>query len=117
VSRVVKSSGKYVPHRGDLVWVPFGETKGSEQAGKRPAIVVSPEQYNDVTGLCLICPITSKQKGYPFEVLVAGKKIKGVVLCDQIKNIDYEARNVSFIESSTFAVMRQIKCKLGLLLP
>lgn len=83
----------YVPRRGDLVWLTFDPQAGHEQAGRRPAFVLSPETYNRKTGLFLACPITSKIKGYPFEVpLPAGLPVAGVILADQIKSLDWKAR-------------------------
>lgn len=81
------------PDRGDLVWLDFNPQAGHEQAGKRPALVLSPKAYNAKTGLALICPVTSQKKGYPFEVaLPAGLKVRGVVLSDQIKSLDWRVR-------------------------
>jgi len=83
----------YVPGKGDLIWLTFDSQAGHEQAGRRPAFVLSPEAYNRKTGLLLACPITSKVKGYPFEVpLPIGLPISGVILSDQIKSLDWKAR-------------------------
>ena len=79
----------YVPRRGDLVWLSFDPQAGHEQAGRRPAFVLSPEAYNRKTGLFLACPVTSKEKGYPFEVsLPSGLQVSGVILADQLKSLD-----------------------------
>ena len=87
----------YVPARGDLVWLSFDPQAGHEQAGRRPAFVLSPEAYNRKTGLFLACPVTSKIKGYPFEVpLPAGLPVGGVVLSDQIKSLDWKVRKAEF---------------------
>jgi mRNA interferase MazF len=91
-------SGSYVLDRGDLVWLNFTSQTGHEQRAKRPALILSPKIYNEKTSLCVCLPITSKVKGYPFEVaLPKGLEIEGVILSDQIKNLDYVARDVSFI--------------------
>lgn len=83
----------YVPERGDVVWVSLDPQAGHEQAGRRPALVVSPRAYNGKAGLALLCPITSQVKGYPFEVaLPAGLEVGGVVLADQVKSLDWRAR-------------------------
>lgn len=83
----------YVPERGDLVWLNFTPQAGHEQAGQRPALVLSPATYNGKTGLMLCCPITSQVKGYPFEVAVEGEGgVAGVILADQIKSLDWRAR-------------------------
>lgn len=81
------------PRRGDLVWLDFTPQAGHEQAGRRPALILSPESYNRKTGLALACPITTQAKGYPFEVpLPAGLAIAGVVLSDHVRSIDWRAR-------------------------
>ena len=86
---------RYVPDRGDLVWLQFDPQAGHEQAGHRPAVVLSPRLYNQKSGLALFCPITSRIKGYPFEVVLPpGLKMEGAVLCDQIKSLDWSARPV-----------------------
>ncbi len=88
----------YFPERGDLVWLHFSPQSGHEQAGRRPAVVLSPKAYNRRTGLALFCPITSRIKGYPFEVLIPdGLPIAGVALCDQIKSFDWKAREAEFV--------------------
>lgn len=84
----------YVPERGDVVWITFNPQAGHEQAGRRPAVVLSPKTYNGKVGLALLCPITSQVKGYPFEVaLPEGLPVSGVILSDQVKNLDWKARN------------------------
>ncbi len=91
-------SGSYVPERGDIIWLNFNPQAGHEQRGKRPALVLSPKIYNEKTSLCLCLPITSKIKGYPFEVPLSSKlPIQGVVLSDQIKNLDFTVREITFI--------------------
>lgn len=83
----------YVPDRGDLVYVSFNPQAGHEQAGSRPAIVLSPKVFNAATKFAVVCPITSKVKGYPFEVkLPIGLPIEGVILTDQVKSLDWRAR-------------------------
>ena len=82
------------PERGDLVYVNFNPQAGHEQAGVRPAIVLSPKAFNEVTGFAVVCPITRQQKGYPFEVaLPSGLAIEGVILTDQVKSLDWHARH------------------------
>ena len=94
----------------------FTPQTGQEQAGTRPAIVISPSLYNLKTGLMIACPITSKIKNYPFEVLVNGKKISGVVLSDQVKSLDWKARKAAFIEKAADSVISEIQEKLALLI-
>ncbi|MEW6368202.1 MAG: endoribonuclease MazF [Acidobacteriota bacterium] len=87
----------YVPDRGDVAWVDFDAQSGHEQAGRRPALIVSPRSYNQRVGLVLLCPITNQRKGYPFEVpLPGGLEVAGVVLADQIKSMDWHARHAEF---------------------
>ncbi len=99
-------SGDYIPDKGDIVWISFDLQTGHEretpqergQKGKRPALILSPKIYNQKTSLSLCLPITSKIKGYPFEVALPNNiKIDGVILSDQIKNLDFKARKVTFI--------------------
>ncbi len=83
----------YVPDRGDLIWLRFTPQAGHEQAGRRPALVLSPRRYNTKAGLALVCPVTSRVKGYPFEVpLPPGLAVEGVVLADQVRSLDWRAR-------------------------
>lgn len=87
---------RYIPDRGHVVWLDFIPQAGHEQMGRRPAIVLSPRKYNKI-GLSICCPVTSRTKGYPFEVaLPAGLSVTGVVLCDQVKNVDWQARNAEY---------------------
>lgn len=106
----------YIPDRGDLVWVDFNPTRGREQAKVRPAIVVSPKSYNQKTSLAIMCPITSVQKDYPFEVVVSDKKVSGVILSDHVRSLDWKARNAKFISKAKPSVMTEVQTKLGLLI-
>ena len=88
---------RYVPDRGDIIWIDFNPQKGHEHAGRRPAVVLSPEAYNRKVGLALLCPITRQVKGYPFEALLPeGIPISGVVLSDQVKSLDWGMRNAAY---------------------
>ena len=107
---------KYIPGRGDVVWLNFDPGSGHEQKGKRPAIVVSPKEYNEKAGLALFCPITSKVKNYPFEVKIENKTINGVVLSDQIKSLDWETRKIAFIAKETTEKIGEIINKISVLL-
>jgi len=103
----------YVPDRGDLVWLEFTPQAGSEQRGRRPALVLSPKSYNGKVGLALFCPLTSKGKGYPFEVeLPDGGAVSGVVLSDQLKSLDWRSRRVKFIERVTADVMAMVTARV-----
>ena len=90
----------YIPSRGDIVWLDFDPTVGHEQAHKRPALVLSPEPFNRIIELVFLAPITSKIKGLPFEVKLRGTKTEGVVLCHQVRTVDYLARGIEFIEKA-----------------
>ena len=106
----------YVPDRGDLVWVQFNPQSGHEQAGHRPALVISPGAYNRRVGLALFCPITSRSKGYPFEVPVNGGEIQGVILADQVKSLDWQARKVRFAERVSPPAVDEVRAKLHTLI-
>jgi mRNA interferase MazF len=108
---------KYTPERGDIVWLNFTPQSGHEQAGRRPAVVISPAAYNKKVGLALFCPITSQVKGYPFEVaLPKNSKISGVILADQIKSLDWRAREVKFIAKLPGAIVEEIFLRVRTLL-
>ena len=108
---------RYIPDRGHLVWLSFEPHAGREQAGRRPALVLSPAAYNARARLALVCPITSQVKGYPFEVaLPGGLPIAGVVLADHLKSVDWEARRAELIGEAPANVMREVLGKLGPLL-
>lgn len=106
----------YIPKRGDLVWITFNPQAGHEQAGRRPALVISPAAYNGKVGLALFCPVTSRAKGYPFEVAIPpGLGVEGVVLSDQVKSLDWRARNAERIATLPGAALREALGKLGAL--
>jgi len=87
----------YIPDSGDIIWIMFNPQAGHEQAGHRPALVLSPKAYNGKVGLAILCLITSQVKGYPFEVLIPeGLEVKGAVLSDQVKSLDWKARKAEF---------------------
>jgi len=107
----------YVPDRGHAVWMNFTPQAGHEQAGHRPALVISPASYNGRTGLLLYCPITSQIKGYPFEVRIEGNPlISGVALADQITNLDWRVRGVKFVTSVDESVLEEVVAKFEALL-
>lgn len=102
--------------RGDIVWVTLGPVQGHEQDGRRPVVVLSPEIYNTKTKLAVVCPITSRAKGFPFEVAVATKNINGVVLTHQVRTIDWSTRNLTHIDTVDDAVLKEIQGKLATLI-
>lgn len=108
---------EYVPDAGDLVWLSFSPQSGREQAGRRPAIVVSPKTYNSVVGLMLACPITSKVKGYPFEVVLADNlPVSGAILSDHLRSLDWRARSAEYIATADKKVINTVRHRLLLLI-
>ena len=107
----------YVPERGDLIWLSFSPQAGHEQAGRRPALVLSPIAYNRRVGLALLCPITNQRKGYPFEVLLPdGLPVTGVILSDQVRSLDWRSRNAVFETTLPAHVTQEVLLKLATLL-
>lgn len=107
----------YVPERGDAVWLDFNPQAGHEQAGRRPAVISSPSAYNQRVKLALSCPITSRVKGYPFEVLIPkGNGVTGVILADQVKNLDWQVRRAELITRLPDEVVDEVLRKLKTLL-
>jgi mRNA interferase MazF len=103
----------YVPARGDLVWLPLNPQAGHEQAGHRPALVISPISYNRRVGLAVCCPVTSQAKGYPFEVLLpAGLGVEGVILSDQLKSLDWRVRKARRIGTVPADVVQEAVGKI-----
>lgn len=108
---------RYTPARGDIIWISFDPQAGHEQARYRPAVVLSPTSYNKKTSLALVCPITSRVKGYPFEVaLPAASTVTGVILADQPKSFDWKARNARFAGRTSPRVLSEVLEKLETLL-
>ena len=105
----------YVPDAGDIVWIDFDPQAGREQAGHRPALVLSPATYNDKTSLMLCCPMTTRVKGYPFEVTIAGSK-DGVVLADQVKSLDWRRRNARLKGRASPAELSSVRAKAAALI-
>ena len=103
----------YIPKRGDIVYVGLDPTLGSEQAGRRSAIVLSKERYNSASGLVLLCPVSSRSKGYPFEVsLGTDLKTNGVALVDQLRSVDWRIRDISFVEKLNIDSMEDVLQKV-----
>jgi mRNA interferase MazF len=110
---MVVSANRYIPSRGDIVYLDFDPTKGHEQRGHRPAFVLSPHSYNAKSSLALFMPITKQQKGYPFEApLPPELQTQGVILVDQIKCLAWKARNVQFVESAPESVVEEVQAKI-----
>jgi mRNA interferase MazF len=107
----------YIPQRGDIVWITMNPQAGHEQAGRRPALVLSPKAYNEKVSLAIFCPITSQVKGYPFEVaLPEGLWVSGVILSDQVKSLDWQARSAEFAGKLPEKAMDEVLEKLGTLI-
>ena len=107
----------YVPNRGDVVWIDFSPQAGREQAGRRPALVISPVAYNLKVGLVVLCPVTSQIKGYPFEAAIPhGLKVSGVVLSDHVKSLDWKARKAEFMCRLPDSTVSEVLKKLNTLL-
>ena len=107
----------YTPNIGDLIWLSFDPQVGREQAGRRPALVLSPAAYNEKSNLALVCPISNRVKGYPFEVsLPEGLVISGVVLSDHLKSLDWKQRKAEFAARVPAEVISEVLARLAPLL-
>jgi mRNA interferase MazF len=108
---------QFVPDRGDLIWLTFDQQTGREQAGRRPALVLSPKSYNQKTGLAILCPITSQVKGYPFEVLLpAGLVVSGAILADHLKSVDWQVRQAKKAAKVPASLVADVLSRLSALL-
>jgi len=108
---------RYVPDRGDVIWISLNPQAGHEQAGRRPVLVLSPSSYNGKVGLAVMCPITNQVKGYPFEVVIPeGLKVTGAILSDQVKSLDWKARGAEFNCELPTGVTKQVLKKLNTLI-
>jgi mRNA interferase MazF len=108
-------SKSYMPRRGDIAWVNLDPTAGHEQAHQRPVLVLSPDAFNKKIGLALVAPITSRGRGHGFEVVLAGTKTMGAVLCQQVRTIDYQTRGVKFLEQAPPAIVADVLAKVRVL--
>jgi mRNA interferase MazF len=106
---------RYVPDAGDVVWLNFTPQSGHEQAGRRPALVLSPAAYNDKTGLMICCPMTIQIKNYPFEVLIAGTP-PSAVLVDQVKNLDWRSRRAMRKGAASSEALSEVRAKIHALI-
>jgi mRNA interferase MazF len=115
---VTKARGRYSPERGDLVWLEFNPQAGHEQKGHRPAVVLSPLEYNRKVGLALVCPLTTKEKGYPFEVQISGdgENRSSVILADQVRSVDWRARSARRFGRVSEATLAEVTHKLSVLI-
>lgn len=111
-----KYDPKYIPERGDIVWMNFNPTKGHEQSGWRPALVISSYKYNSKSLMAIVCPITSQNKDYPFKIEYIGEKASGFILSDQIKNIDWKERKVVYLVKADEITIKNVVDKIKLIL-
>lgn len=109
-------ANEYVPDAGDVVWLSFSPQSGKEQAGHRPALVLTPKSYNKATGLMVCAPVTTKIKGYPFAVLLELKGTESAILSDHLKSLDWQAREAKFETRVNTEVLMEVKSKLKPLL-
>jgi mRNA interferase MazF len=110
-------SGDYCPDAGDLVWIDLEPTRGHEQSGHRPAIVLTPREYNARSGLCIMCPITSRARGDPFEVALSqAHAISGVILADQVRSVSSEKRYVKMADAASVELLDEVRERLAVLL-
>ena len=114
---MVEFQGGRAPARGEAVWISLHPQAGHEQAGRRPAVALSPAAYNERVGLAVFCPITNQRKGYPFEVEIpSGLPVTGVVLADQVKSLDWRARQAELICVLPAETVAEVLAKLATLL-
>jgi mRNA interferase MazF len=107
----------YIPAAGDLIWLTFQPQVGHEQAGRRPALVLSPRLYHQKSGLALVCPVTSRAKGYPFEVAVPSScGVTGVILADHLRSVDWRARRAEKLGRCPIEVTNEVLARLAPLL-
>lgn len=106
----------YVPDAGDLVWLDFNPQAGREQGRRRPALVLTQQNYNRASGLIVVCPLTSKRKPYPFALPVDLNKVEGAVLVDHLKSLDWKARNAKFHSKAEPALVKKVRAYLAVLL-
>jgi len=100
---------RFVPDRGDILWLDFNPVRGHEQGGRRPALVLSTREYNAIAKLAIVCPVTSHIKGYPFEIPFKTKNISGVILADHIRNVDWVERHADKIGTVSEAVITEVR--------
>src|ERR1700722_11987633 len=108
---------RYIPKQADIIWLEFDPQKGKEIQKRRPALTITPQAYNLKTGLALFMPITSKIKGYPFEIIIDNDEIQGAILCDQIRSMDWKARKAKFITHLPASIFKDTIEKFLVLLP
>lgn len=111
-----KQSLPYIPQAGDIIWLVFDPRVGHEQSGRRPAIVLSPRLFSERTGLAIVCPITSKVKGLPFEIVLSKTKITGAILPIHVRSVDITARHAQFIERVSAGTLKKVRQYLSVMI-
>ena len=106
----------YLPEAGDIMWIDLDPQAGREQGKRRPALVLTDSRYNRASGLCVACPLTSVRKGYPFEVPALVDKVEGAVLADQIKSLDWTARDAEFHAKAPVELFKKVRTYIAVLL-
>lgn len=112
---MVKST-KYIPDKNDIIWIDLNPTRGHEQSNTRPVLVLTPKEYNKILGLFVGCPITSQIKGYPFEVTIEEHKVKGAVLADQVRSMDWKNRKPKYIQTASLDLVKEVERNIKMLL-
>jgi len=102
----------YIPDRGDIAWADFDPQLGREQAKRRPALIFSPKVYNQISGLCLLCPIRSRSKGWRYDVAVSFDTISGFIMADQLRSIDWQSRRLDYITKLPPDIFEEARQKL-----
>jgi mRNA interferase MazF len=108
--------GEYIPRAGDLIWLDFDPQAGREQAKRRPALVLTDRNYNQASGLVIVCPLTSRRKPYPFALPIVVDKIGGAILVDHLKSMDWKVRNAAFHSKAEPALLAKVRAYVGVLL-
>jgi len=108
--------GIYVPEAGDIAWIDFDPQRGREHRKRRPALILTDIRYNRASGLCVVCPITSVRKGYPFEIAIVIDKVEGAVLTDQVKSLDWAARQAEFHSKAPAELFKRVRTYIAVLL-
>ncbi|HEY6352243.1 MAG TPA: endoribonuclease MazF [Candidatus Angelobacter sp.] len=106
----------FVPDAGDIIWIAFDPQAGREQSKRRPALVLTDGKYNRASGLCVVCPLTSTRKGYPFEVPVTVDGVDGAVLADQVKSLDWKVRNADFHSKTSVELFKKVRTYVAVLI-
>ncbi len=111
-----KKNKDYIPDKGNIIWIHLESRKGHEQKGRRPALVLTPQRYNEVNDLMMVCPITSRDRKFPFQIPFQGEKVGGLIMIDQLRTIDWKSRQVEFVEFLDEEIQQEVTAKLETIL-